>query len=66
MKPHARVDPISVGRVCMVCGRGQRPRLGGLFAASPVLQALGYEWDRTRFIGFAHVPCVNRAKKVAK
>jgi hypothetical protein len=61
MKPHKRIDP--VGRVCMVCGRGQRPRLGGCAGFKPALIAAGYVWDHNETLGFAHLSCITRALK---
>lgn len=61
MKPHARIDPI--GRVCMVCGRGQRPRLGGCAGFAPALWALGYEFSKTETLGFAHIGCITKARE---
>lgn len=64
LKPHKRVDPI--GRVCMVCGRGQTPRLGGCAGFAQALLAAGYVWDRKETLGFAHLGCIRKAQERAK
>jgi hypothetical protein len=61
MKPHDRIDP--VGRACMICGHGDNWRgLGPCWGAGMALWALGYDWDRTKSIGYAHRKCLDGAK----
>ena len=62
MKAAPRHKDFPIGRVCVICGKGQTVRLGGCWGAAPVLLAMGYEWDRNESLGHAHLACVNKAR----
>lgn len=62
MKPAPRHPKFPIGRVCVICGKGATPRLGGVAGFAPALLALGYEWDARETLGMAHIPCVVRAR----
>ena len=63
VNPAPRHPSFPIGRVCMICGKGGTPKLGGCAGAKGALLALGYVWDQSTSLGFAHLPCLIRARK---
>lgn len=64
-RPHERHKDFPIGRVCMICGRGATPRLGGCYGSAHALQRLGYQWDRAETLGFSHRGCLARKQERA-
>jgi hypothetical protein len=61
--PAKRHKKFPIGRICMICGRGGTVRLGGCYGSAHALLALGYRWDRTETLGYAHNCCLERKRK---
>ena len=61
-KPANRTKGAEIGRYCLICGRGRVEKLGGIGGFTAALMALGY--DLKGQIGFAHIPCISKARKM--